>query len=670
MTEKKQTLRKASAQLPSNITRRDFIGATLAGSGSALLMAKAPAFIQSAQAQSSPAYALLGPEWTGPGGIGDYSQSNGNTHQVVNAAHSLRDGYWTSVDDKVSDTGEEYDLVVVGGGFAGLMSAYQFLKDSGDDARVLILDNHPIFGGEAKQNEVEVDGYHLHAPQGSNMCLWPAAAAKAGGIFYHPVWEEVGLPMGTEPDAPTWVEKPEGSDKDLPYAKEHYAHMMIYRDFSRQGFFWPDPDNPEINKMSINPWMRGYKDMDWPDEVKRELTMLDEFLLTSHPEYLESWLDSQTYTEYLTNVVGITRQEVFDYLSPMIASYGTGLGCDAISALGAKQFFSPGTATAAEAEQAESAGGADFEAVSFPGGNSGIARHIVKKMLPNSIEGSSNFSDILYGRVNFGALDSTGQNLRIRVSSTAIDVRHDGSPETSDKVLVSYLDNRTGQIHRVSGSAAIMAGGQWMNKHVVRDSPDDLLEAMGTFQHAPMLVANVVVRQWRFMEQLGITSARWFGDRSWFTNVRAPLSLNGEHMPHDPDKPTVLTFYIPFTLGVSDQGLPYNAQSLLARTQLFAMSYKEIETNLRSQLTAMFGRHGFDHERDIGAIITNRWGHAYVIPQVGFFHGLDGKPAPREIVRRGYGRIRFAHSELTGDQLWSTACEEGERAAKQVLEFV
>jgi spermidine dehydrogenase len=35
------------------------------------------------------------------------------------------------------------------------------------NARVLILENHPIFGGEAKQNEFEVDGRRLTAHQGS-----------------------------------------------------------------------------------------------------------------------------------------------------------------------------------------------------------------------------------------------------------------------------------------------------------------------------------------------------------------------------------------------------------------------------------------------------------------------------------------------------------------------
>tara|TARA_B100001971_G_scaffold182536_1_gene179926 strand:+ start:7463 stop:9184 length:1722 start_codon:yes stop_codon:yes gene_type:complete len=570
--------------------------------------------------------------------------------------------------DSIEDTGEDYDLVVVGGGFAGLMSAYHFLKESDDNARVLLLDNHSVFGGEAKQNEVEVDGYRLQAPQGSNMCLWPARVMSELGFFYHPVWEEVGLPMGDEPDAPTWLETAAGSDKDLAYAKEHYAHMMIYRDEAQQGYFFEDPDDSEKLRMARNPWLSGYEELNWPDEVKEELSYLDQFLIEDHPDDLNRWLDGMTYADFLTSHVGITRQEVFEYLSTMISAYGTGLGCDAVSALAAKHFFAPGTTTVDEAA-AEELSEESYYPVSFPGGNTCIVRHMVKKMLPDAIEGKATFGDILNGQINFDALDQPKRDLRIRLDSTVVDVRHDGGPESAKRVQVSYLDNKSGDVRVVSGKTIIMAGGQWMNKHVVRDAPSALLDAMETFQHGPMLVANVAVRHWRFMEKLGITSARWLGERGWFTNIRAPLSLDGDHMPLDPDKPTVLTFYIPFTDGVSDQGLPYDTQSLVARTQLFAMPFREIETTLRNQLQTTFGDHGFDHERDISAIITNRWGHAYVIPQKGFFYGLDGKPPARDIVRKGYGRIRFAHSELTGDQLWSTACEEGERAARQVLQI-
>ena len=653
---------------PADVTRRDFVAGTLLGVGGSLLTAAAPGFIRSAQAQSPAPFSAVDANWTGPGGVGDYAMANGNTHQVVNAAHALRDGQWQSISGSSVDTGEAYDLVVVGGGFAGLMSAYEFLKQRGDDARVLLLDNHSVFGGEARQNETQVDGHHLHAPQGSNMCLWPARVISELGLFYHPVWEEIGLPMGDEPDAPKWLETADGSEKGLSYATEHYAHMMIYRDQADQGYFFDDPDDPAAVKMVHNPWLSGYEEINWPDEVKEELAGLDQFLLEEHPEDLESWLDSMTYSEYLKQYAGITRKEVFDFLSPMVASYGTGLGCDAISALAAKHYFAPGTMTATEAE-AMAGMEEPYFPVSFPGGNTGIARHFLKKLLPDAIEGDSNFDDIVYGRINFDALDRPDSPLRVRLNATAIDVHHDGDPETASRVSATYIDNQSGEASSVTAKAVIMAGGQWINKQVVRDAPTTLTDAMNTFQHAPMLVVNVAVRQWRFMEQLGITSARWLGPRTWFTNIRAPMSHNGRHMPFNPDKPTILTFYVPFTSGVSDLGLPYDTQSLAARMQLFAMPYREIEETIRRQLTKTFGPHGFDHERDIAAIISNRWGHAYVIPQKGFYFGPDGEMAPRDLIRQGYGRVRFAHSELTGDQLWSTACDEGERAANQVLEF-
>ena len=73
---------------PDGVTRRDFVGGTLAGAGTALLGMGSPAALREAQAQTV-AFAdeRPGPDWTGPGGIGDYARSNGNTHEVVNAAH-------------------------------------------------------------------------------------------------------------------------------------------------------------------------------------------------------------------------------------------------------------------------------------------------------------------------------------------------------------------------------------------------------------------------------------------------------------------------------------------------------------------------------------------------------------------------------------------------------
>ena len=54
------------------------------------------------------------------------------------------------------DTGEVYNLVVVGGGISGLSAAHFYRKIAGPKARVLILDNHDDFGGHAKRNEFRI----------------------------------------------------------------------------------------------------------------------------------------------------------------------------------------------------------------------------------------------------------------------------------------------------------------------------------------------------------------------------------------------------------------------------------------------------------------------------------------------------------------------------------
>src|SRR5207302_1068236 len=107
----------------------------------------------------------------GYGGIGDYRHSNGNIWDVLRAGHAMRDGAFERRLATAIDTGEIYDLVAVGGGISGLAAAIFFQKYLGGGA--LVIDNHPIFGGEAKRNEFLVDGQRLTAHQGSAIFLVP-----------------------------------------------------------------------------------------------------------------------------------------------------------------------------------------------------------------------------------------------------------------------------------------------------------------------------------------------------------------------------------------------------------------------------------------------------------------------------------------------------------------
>ena len=82
----------------------------------------------------------------------------------------------------------------------------------------------------------------------------------------------------------------------------------------------------------------------------------------------------------------------------------------------------------------------------------------------------------------------------------------------------------------------------------------------------------------------------------------------------------------------------------------------------------MFAPGGFNPQRDIAGIILNRWGHASVNPQPGFFFGVDGKQAARDILRnQPHGRIAFANTDLAGASDHRNSIREADRAVKQLI---
>ena len=85
----------------------------------------------------------------------------------------------------------------------------------------------------------------------------------------------------------------------------------------------------------------------------------------------------------------------------------------------------------------------------------------------------------------------------------------------------------------------------------------------------------------------------------------------------------------------------------------------------------MFARTGLDAGKDIAGLILNRWGHAYLNPQPGFFFGKDGRPAPSDILRDApFGRIAFANTDLAGIMDHRASILEADRAIRQLLDQV
>ena len=651
-------MKKKFAKKVSSISRRDFVGGTLIGSGVALLSALAPRWATAKGGANLPPefpqsiaapLNTLDASWTGPGGVGSYAKANGNTHDVVNAAHTFRNRDFDTQLANAEATGEHFDLVIVGAGFAGISAAYTYLK-SKPEARILILENHAMFGGEARQNEFEVDGYRLWGPQGSNGAVWPLDGAKKIGM-YSDLWAEL--------DLPTELEWQEANNSDLKIPKDIYSPMHLTWEETDLGWFH------EETGMAVNPWSNRFRDVPLDDKTKNDLIWMELYRQPQEREDWAQWLDSMTYKEFMKNEMGIDNEFIDEYLNPFAAAMGCGLGTDVISAYQAFNFIQPGVNQ--YGRQFGIGDPTDYVYLaSFPGGNTGILRHLVHRIIPNVFGDAESLTEIISNPVNFAALDGAAQAVKMRLSSLVVNVHHEGPAESAEKVQITYLNDE--KMHQVTADRVVMAGQQHLNKRVVTDLPEAYRAAMDEFKHSPMLTVNVALRNWKFMDNMGVASVRWFGDNmgGWFTSLRKQMVLDGEEpMPLDPEKPTVLTLYNSFCT----PGLPLHEQTVAARMQLFSLSYADVENEIRSQFTKMFGPGGFDADRDIAGITLNRQGHAYLVTPPGFFFGKDGNPPPSDVIRKPYGRIAFAHSELMGYQMWEGAAHEGDRAAKQMLQI-
>src|SRR5215467_4095755 len=138
-----------------DITRRDFLNGVAVGVGTSLLGGGA---IQPEDLLSAGALDQFAPEKAADYYPPERMGMRGNHDGTFAFAHRLRDGEGPDSFGSPEDTGEHYDLVVVGGGISGLAAAYFFRQRAGKSVRILILDNHDDFGGHAKRNEFRVVG--------------------------------------------------------------------------------------------------------------------------------------------------------------------------------------------------------------------------------------------------------------------------------------------------------------------------------------------------------------------------------------------------------------------------------------------------------------------------------------------------------------------------------
>jgi spermidine dehydrogenase len=636
MTLKPTTSSDTRLGMNDPITRRDFLGSALLGSGALLLESITPAELLAS-----------GDEFTGYGGVGEYSTSNGNTLAVMQAGHTIRDGVYDQLPKDIIDTGETYDCVIVGGGISGLAAALFFQRQARPGMKCLVLENHPIFGGEAKQNEFLVDGKRLIAHQGSAIYQ-----LHSPDSFIAQFYDSIGL-KAQKLDYQKWA----GPSPEMPLSQTPYEAIGL--EHGQYGFWFGAKFGRKPGMWLIDPVGKNLKGApvseatrtEWLRWLKGTPVQEDHFV---HPKVegdaISRYLDSITLEQHYMERFGLSRETVRTFLSP-VEGGGSGLGPDALSAYSdyAYEMLHPLTGEGTRDQM-------------FPGGNTTIARLIVRNLIPEALAGPDSVTAVTANNVNFAALDTPQNSVRVRLSSTAISVNHDGDPGKSNSVSISYL--KDGKIYRVKAHSAVLAGGSWTTKHIVQDLPESHRNAYAEFHRSPCLMANVAVRNWQFLYKMSMSGCRWFEGIGNYMEVRK-LALTGVgDSSIGPDSPIVLSLKILY----SYPGRSTAEQGNLGREELLGTSFRQYERQIREQLTEMFAASGFDAKRDIAGIILNRWGHAYLSPQPGFFFGREGRPAPREILRHApFGRISFANTDLAGAMDHRYSILEAHRAVRQLL---
>jgi spermidine dehydrogenase len=243
-----------------------------------------------------------------------------------------------------------------------------------------------------------------------------------------------------------------------------------------------------------------------------------------------------------------------------------------------------------------------------------------------------------------------------------VNVKHLGERRTASDVEVTYV--RDDKAYRARGGVCIMACYNAVIPYLCPQLPQPQKEALDLAVRKPYVYTNVVLRNWKAFEKLGIQSISCPGAYYQSIGLDWGVSLGQYTGPRSPEDPMVLHLRkVP-----TRPGPPAREQFRLGRAELLATSFETFERNTRDLLARALDGGDFDPARDITAITINRWPHGYAGASNELFDpewGYD--EVPWVVGRKRFGRIAIANSDAAAVCLTSAAFDQGHRAVQELV---